>query len=233
MKTLPLPRDQQGFTLLEVMIAMSIFAIMGVASYQLLSGEIRTQKRLQAHSERQDHWQRSMMRMSRDLQQLISRSVRQDYGDQQSALVSDGQSLQFTRGGWSNPIGRTRSNLQRLEYSLQVDAGSVSTDYTTRAKRNNSDAPYLRRRFWSHLDRAPGSEPIQQMLFVGLEDIRLRFFHAEKRVWLSRWPENDDLEQNLPQAIEITLVTAEYGDMQRVITYTPTTDDMIEGANQR
>lgn len=233
MKSAWLSRNHQGFTLLEVMIAMSIFAIMGVASYQLLSGEIRTQERLLAQSERQNHWQRSMMRMSRDLQQLLDRGVRLDYGDQQAALVSDGRSLQFTRGGWSNPIARTRSNLQRLEYRLEIDADSTSTAHTSEIRNEHLDVSYLQRQFWPHLDRAPGSEPIQQKLFTGVEDIRFRFFHTQKRAWFTQWPESEDQNQDLPQAIEITLINAEYGYIQRVITYTPTTAEMTGKGGQR
>jgi len=230
------PTVASGFTLLEVMIAMSIFAIMGLASYQLLSGEIRIQERLQQHSDRHNSWQRSMMRLSRDIQQIVDRGIREDYGEHEAALISDGQSLQLTRQGWSNPLERPRSELQRVHYSLQshdnlpVNGASQPTKNSS----SNVEKRYsLRRQFWPTLDRAPGSEAIQQTLFMGVTDLRLRFFQGGTRQWMTQWPTSDDEASELPQAIEITLTSDLYGETQRLFTLTPTTDDMLSRAGQR
>jgi len=236
MKTLRKPTVASGFTLLEVMIAMSIFAIMGLASYQLLSGEIRIQERLQQHSDRHNSWQRSMMRLSRDIQQIVDRGIREDYGEREAALISDGQSLQLTRQGWSNPLERPRSELQRVHYSLQSHDNlpvNGASQPTTNASLNAEKCYSLRRQFWPNLDRAPGSEAIQQTLFIGVTDLRLRFFHTGKRQWVTQWPTSDDEAGELPQAIEITLTSDQYGETQRLFTLTPTTDDMLSRAGQR
>ena len=200
--------SQQGFTLLEVMIAMSIFAILGLASYQLLSSELRTQERLQSRGDLNDQWQRSMMRLTRDLQQLVARSHREDYGETRAALISDGDTLELTRQGWSNPLQRPRSELQRVSYQL------ISSE----------DNSYLQRHFWPQLDRAPGSHGVQQKLFAGTLDWQLRFYDGEERQWHERWPPYDDAVHSLPQAIEVTLNSETLGDVQRLVTLSPTTD---------
>ncbi len=219
------PSLHRGFTLLEVMIAMSIFAIMGVASYQLLSGEITAQSRLQQRADTHDHWQRSMMFLTRDLRQAIDRDVRQAYGEIEESFYSDGQSLHITRQGWVNPLKHIRSDLQRVEYSLQYsdpyrDVAPSSSETTSTG--------YVRRQFWRYLDRAQGSEPIEQSLFTGVNAIEFRFFHQQKREWLNQWPASNDDSSLIPQAIEVILISDDYGEVRRVFSFTPTTDAMIQ-----
>lgn len=226
--SIPSLDQERGFTLLEVMIAMSIFAIIGLASYQLLSGEIRTQQRLKQHAELQDNWQRSMMRLSRDLQQIVARGVRENYGEFEAPLISDGQSLHLTRQGWSNPLERQRSELQRVEYSLQL-IDTPTFKYEQKSNRGSGAQSVVRRKFWPQLDRAPGSAAIEQSLFTGINDLRFRFFDEDTRQWITQWPPNDEASLTLPQAIEVTISDDRYGDLQRLVNLTPSTDDMIKG----
>ncbi|NIB44469.1 type II secretion system minor pseudopilin GspJ [Pseudomaricurvus alkylphenolicus] len=201
----PPPR---GFTLLEVMIALSIFAIMGVAAYQLLSGELRTQQALEDISGRRDDWQRGMLRLSNDLRQLTDRSIRDDYGEQEYALQGSSDQMSLTRNGWPNPLERQRSNLQRIHYRLSED---------------DQGNPFLGRLYWHSLDRAPGVEPITQKLLPGVENISIRYFDEETREWHSQWPPANfgfggGQTYQLPQAVEITLDTLDQGQITRLIT---------------
>lgn len=192
-----------GFTLLEVLIALSIFAIMGLASYHLLSGEARTQQVLTAQSDRHDHWQRGMMRLTHDLQQAVNRSIREDYSTRRPSLAGDSDTLTLTRLGWSNPLHQSRSELQRVGYQLVTSADNV---------------PYLQRSFWFALDRAPASKPITQQLLPGVEQLQLRYFHPEQKIWLQQWPPLEEPHIGLPQAIEVVLTSSDYGQIVRLVS---------------
>lgn len=196
------PPHEQGFTLLEVLIALSIFAIMGLASYHLLSGEARTQQALEKQSHEHNYWQRGIMRLTQDLQQAVNRSIREDYGNREPALVGESDSLTLTRGGWSNPLHRVRSELQRVDYRLQtIDEQS-----------------FLQRSFWFALDRAPASEPIQQKLLPDIEYLQFRYYHTDNKAWVSQWPPIEEPDIGLPQAIEVTLTSTTKGQVQRLVT---------------
>lgn len=195
-----------GFTLLEVLIALSIFAIMGLASYHLLSGETRTQQALAEHSDKHDHWQRGMMRLTQDLQQAVNRSIREDYGTRKPALIGDSDTLTFTRQGWSNPLHQQRSDLQRVDYRIATAAGNL---------------PYLQRSFWLALDRAPASQSINQQLLPGVEQLQLRYFHPEHKVWVQQWPPLEEPDIGLPQAIEVVLSSNDYGQITRLVSLKP------------
>ncbi len=193
----------RGFTLLEVLIALSIFAILGLASYKLLSTELQTQSALEQQSQQQNHWQRGMARLTQDLQQATNRSIREDYGEREAALIGDDAGIVFSHLGWMNPLQRTRSDIQRVAYRIQQDDEGQS---------------YLQRSFWFQLDRAPASEPVRQQLLPGVQQLQLRYYHAERQQWLPFWPPVDEPNIGLPQAIEVTLVSPELGEIQRLVS---------------
>lgn len=205
-----------GFTLLELMIALSIFSVMGLAAYRLLSGETHLQSELQQHSEELQQWQRGMRRLMADLQQIAPRPVRLEYGDTEAALIGNSDSLHFTRYGWSNPLHKTRSQLQRVELRLASD--------------EDSDTRFLQRVSWAVLDRAPDSEPLPQHLLPKINDISWRYMDDEKQ-WHSQWPtsastasDSEDPDK-LPLAIEVTLQSEQLGEISRLVVLRPFAED--------
>lgn len=204
----PSQRTSAGFTLLELMIALSIFSVMGLAAYRLLSGETHLQSELQQHSQELQQWQRGMRRLTSDLQQIAPRPVRLEYGDTEGALIGNSDSLHFTRSGWSNPLHKTRSQLQRIELRL--------------ASSEDTDTRFLQRLSWPVLDRAPDSEALSQHLLPKISDIRWRYMD-DKKQWHNQWPASystgdaSETKDALPLAIEVTLQSEQFGEISRLV----------------
>ena len=112
--------EQRGFTLLEVLIAITITAVIGLGSWQLLNTAIRAYELSQANLQSLSQLQRAQLNISRDFTQLVPRAIRDEYGDYQPALkTEDGFYLvELTRAGWRNPLQERRSELQRVAYEL-------------------------------------------------------------------------------------------------------------------
>ena len=138
----------RGFTLLEMLVALAIFGLLAVMSYGGLASVLEQQFRTEAEAERLAALQKAYLIMQRDIEQVVARPVRDGFGDEQPPLAGD-QALEFTRGGWSNPLGRPRSNLQRVAYAW--------------------DDRQLRRYVWQVLDRAQDSQPLGQLLLENVE----------------------------------------------------------------
>src|SRR5690554_591497 len=113
----------RGFTLLEVLIAVSITAMIGVGATQLLSNVIESRQAIDIRADQLASLQRFNMVVSRDIEQIINRPIRDEYGEEQPALMLEtGQYLlEFTRAGWRNsPLAQEpRSELQRVAYRLE------------------------------------------------------------------------------------------------------------------
>ena len=146
-------RQYRGFTLLEVLIAMSIFAIIGLASYRVLNVVILSQSQVSVHDEKIRTLERAMHIISADFEQLANRPVRDNYADTLAALIAphDNYAIEFTRQGWRNPLQLPRSQLQRVAYEL----GSIAND-------SDEAGTHLLRHYWTVLDRAQDSEPRTQ-----------------------------------------------------------------------
>ena len=120
-------RAMAGFTLLELLIAIALFALLGLATYRMLEAVMRSDEVVRAQEVQLRELGRAMWSLERDLIQAMPRPVRDGYGDEQNAFVgqmagaADGVSLELTRSGWRNPTGMRRANLQRVRWRLVGD----------------------------------------------------------------------------------------------------------------
>lgn len=191
-------RSCGGFTLLELLVALSIFAIIAVLAYGGL-GTVLDQRILTEESaERLADLQKTYLIVQRDVEQLVPRPIRDEFGDQQAALSGTTQ-LRLTRGGWRNPLNNPRSSLQRVGYALEEQQ--------------------LIRYSWLVLDRAQDSEPREQVLASQITAMRIRYLDG-KAAWKEQWPpqqvtqSGEPPSDELPRAIEMTLEHEHYGEIR-------------------
>lgn len=195
---------QRGFTLLEILIAVAIFTIVGamaMGGYNELSGQSAT---VEANMERVRAVQSAVMRLSQDFGELEPRPIREAVGDgTQGALKSDGTSLElvsFTRSGWTNTAGLQRSTLQRVTYRLEN--GKLYRDH------------------WAVLDRTLSVEPQTVQLLDKVTSVKLRFMD-QSRIWREAWPGSGaagpQSQRSRPLAVEVTLELEDWGSIVRLI----------------
>ena len=148
-----------GFTLIEILVALFIFAVVGLISAQLLGRTVNAYEVLDDRGQRLSQIHRAMLVVERDMLQFRNRPIRMAQGEPLPALmIGDEGALSMTRGGWRNPLQRPRSELQRVGYRIQEEK--------------------LVRAYWPVLDRRGDEEPISQTLLEGVED--LEFFAIDQ-----------------------------------------------------
>ena len=69
---------QRGFTLLEVMIALTIFAVISTLAWQILDGAMRTSSATESSTAKLNQLQRAWSLMERDFFQLQARAPRNE-----------------------------------------------------------------------------------------------------------------------------------------------------------
>jgi len=198
----------RGFTLLELLVALVVFAIMAVAAYSGLSNVLFTRAAVETENRRLAMTQLAFYRLAQDLEQVVQRGVRDEYGEAQPALrgnVQDSEALLFTRTGWDNPLGQPRATLQRVAYRLREGR--------------------LWRLYWTVLDRGGLTEPHEIMLLDRVRELRLRFLDQDN-AWRNDWPPPADNSSDparkpkpdqLPRAVEISLTLEDWGEITRLL----------------
>jgi len=213
-------RVNAGFTLIEVLIALAITAFVAAVAYSSLSTAMLAVESTRATAQRTYEMNRAWMIISRDLRQFVARPVRDEFGQVEPAMAGGAAArfaLSFTRGGWHNPNGLPRSNLQRVNY--RVEDGALWRDT------------------YPVLDRAPETQAQQVRLLEGVEVLELVFLGdlgaAERegrgltldtRGWQASWVADTsapDLELSPPVALEIRLELEDLGELRRIYALPP------------
>lgn len=200
-------RRAGGFTLLELVVALSVFAVLSVMAYGGLASVLTMREQVALSFERTAALQKGYLRLRDDFQQLRARPARDGYGDAQPALITLASgAVEFTRSGWRNPLSQPRPALQRVSY--RVD-----------------DRKRLVRESWPVLDRAQDSAPIEMAVLERVQDARWRFLEGAQ--WHSDWPKPsltaDRAEAAPPAAVELTLTLEDLGEVRWLFSATNAT----------
>ena len=226
-------RPAPGFTLLELLVALFIAALMFAMGYGALNQALTTRDALKQRQARLLELQTAVRVLEQDFVQLVPRPVRQPIGDepsqpalqgspagtQSSALVSSLGSaastqsasttsgtpplVTLTRGGWANPTGLQRPAEQRVAYLFE--------DGT------------LKRVYWYVLDPTLSSTTATRDLLTKVKSVTFEYLDLT-HTWQPQWPPStvvgeQALESNLrirPIAVRVTLDTEDFGKIVRI-----------------
>lgn len=179
-------RAQQGFTLIEMMLALAIFAVLSLTGYQILQAVLRSDQQIRQNVTRREEIGRLFALLDRDLSQAMIPAQDEKPSHAHPAFISNTPAalLQFTRRNGTLPASiAPRSSLQRVRWRL-ADRSLLREDLET----NEIAARFQR------IDR-----------------VQLRFWSAGS--WQAGWP----AAFSLPEAIEVTLHTPDYGQLSTII----------------
>lgn len=197
-----------GFTLIEIMVAVAIFAVMSMLAWGALGQSLSNADMLTERMHRLQAIQRTMRYLSSDLTQSSPRPVRDELGDALMPSVSSSLSgsfaLELTHGGWGNPAGLPRSTLQRAAYRIEDDE--------------------LVRYYWNVLDRTYANEPVATVLLDNVESLFFRFYDDNGEA-TEVWPPQSAIGafgmRVRPRAVEIILTLPDEGEITRLLEIAP------------
>jgi len=200
-------RREQGFTLIEMIIALLIFAVLAAAGVSLLSFGVRAQTVAGRKLDDIAALSRLDAVLASDLGQAMPRATRDQDGARQPAFEAgaNGTLLRMVRGGWDNVDAAPRSSLQKVEYRLTDDGAIERVAYPM----PDGAAPL------------PGATMLTDVASVGL---RYRLSGG----WSDNWTGTPAIA--LPDAVEMT-ITRRDGTVFRELFAVSTGTVMARGAS--
>jgi general secretion pathway protein J len=199
-------KKSAGFTLFEILIALVIFAILGIIVAVGLRRTLLANKRADEADQRIQKLEIAQALIRRDMNQIVDRPVSDKNGEKLPAVLLKSDEIDFTRGGIINPFNTShRSDLQRIEY----------------AYRDNS----IVRTTWPTLDRVANSLSTSMTLLKNVTSFNVQVYDS-KNVLQMGWPENynnqsihnnSDQQADLPKAVKITFSVKGQGVIEDII----------------
>ncbi len=146
--------QQRGFTLLELMVSMAIFAMLAVAGWQVFDGVNRARERAQYHADELAVLQYAYLQLQQDMGQIIpyqapatqngsnnnasnNASNNNNANSNQTPVIAaepfmsvDSEKMSFVRFADPDPRYQTSPSLQRVDY-IFADQRLIRRQYTS------------------------------------------------------------------------------------------------------
>lgn len=187
-----------GFTLLELIVAVAVFAVVATLAYSGLDLMLRSRSSLEAQAERQRAVELAVLGLERDLRQALARPVRGPYGDEQAALVGSANAAEWTVLDLTSSRDGVHPMAGRVRYAVVDGALWRARDPV--------------------LDRSPRESARNRRVLEDVQRISWRYL-ASARQRLDQWPPRTGITapERLPRAVEVTLVLQDRGEISRLI----------------
>jgi general secretion pathway protein J len=193
------PWPIRGFSLVELLVAVAIFALAAGLAYGGLNGLVRARGQLQVQAEQLQALQFAVGLIERDLRAAVDRPVRDGYAAPSVSMQAAPGRIELSRIGHANALAQPRAEIERVSYQL--------------------DGQALQRLRYPVLDRAPGTVPDIQPLLEGVERIEFRLLDRSGRAH-SIWPQPRGGDA-LPRAVELRLSVTGIGEVRRLLELAP------------
>ena len=171
---------QNGFTLVELLVALAIFSFLSAAGVLLLRSSVDTQAQVAERLSDVAVINRLTNAMSNDLAQIANRPSRNENGDTAPLFNTNEQGFSFVRHGLSIADGGARPTMQKVRYAFEDGTWQRSN--------------------WPFLDGATANEPA--VLVSDIQEVSIRYRDADGN-WRDDWTSDEPTQY--PRAVELNI----------------------------
>ncbi|HTR00874.1 MAG TPA: type II secretion system protein GspJ [Candidatus Acidoferrum sp.] len=222
----------QGFTLLEVLIAISIFALIGVGSFLLLSNLLHTKDTLDTHSSEMADIEVFLSLLNRDLSQAVALQIGNGKLDA-AALLYPGEegALLITKAPTPQVAAAMATVTSNVLYAHKTASNQQTGSGLTRHVLYNTKTGQDATPQWKRTLAASELPSADQQFGNSIQGLKFRLMDADKG-WLEQWPvkqpatppttnisgePKEIIRFPLPTAVEVTITSNLFGEITRYV----------------
>jgi general secretion pathway protein J len=211
------PRDKQGFTLVEALVAIAVFSIVATIVFGGLSQTMRNRQHVEAQTDRSHVVRVAVERMVRELSSAYV-SIHVNPNPQ---LVTVRTGFHGRREGRGSRLDFTSFSHRRLyrdaHESDQNEIGYFVADFRdSDGQRHHA----LVRREQNRIDDDPERGGQSQVLVEDVIDFELSYLDPLSLEWRDRWDASGSEQARLPAQVKIRLVVPATSNPRREEVYT-------------
>jgi general secretion pathway protein J len=194
-----LDTPRRGFTLLEVLIAIAIVAVIAVLGYRALAALSDAETRLAAEATRWRTLDLFFARLEGDMRQAVPRSAR-------SGATREVPWLGFTTFSQGND-GDSTLAFSRAGPEFDIEPGSAGQRLGYRLRNGTVEVLY-----WPSYDRPQDAQATSYALLADVARFRLTYLTRDN-AWVNNWPLAGDAD--LPRAVRVQLTLSSGETIER------------------
>ncbi len=233
------PARGAGFTLIELIVALFITAIIFAVGYGTINQSLRNHEQLKEHQARLSELQNAVRVMVQDFSEIAPRPIRDQLGQSWLACIT----TQSTTAPADTTAPESDASLQDSstaasdsddadESNTAADDGGADLVAFTRGGWANpagiqrptlERVSYrfakgtLRRMHWAVLDGTEAAQPVRRDLLTHVKSVTFRFMN-DSRQWVEQWPATGSSAlRSRPFAVQVTVELEDWGQIVRVI----------------
>lgn len=176
-------KPASGFTLVELLVAIAIFAVLSALGWKVFDYLIKTKDRNAQHEEQLFILQDAYQQILRDTLQIISLTANMNR-QTRPALSLNNNVLQFSKAGVTDPLGQGVSPYERIEY------------------RYDASQKVIYRLKYSDLNLPNSVQPQSSILLKNVEQFQINVLNPQA---LNQWP---DVSLDFTQTQNLKLLPA-------------------------
>ncbi len=226
-----------GFTLIELIVALFITAIIFAVGYGTINQSLRNHEQLKEHQARLSEVQNAMRVMVQDFSELAPRPIRDQLGQNWLACIvaqsstapvdatasdsgsSDGAAAQpdaQNADGSDTTPGDGGPDLVAFTRAGWANPAGIQRPTLERVSYRFAQGT-LRRMHWAVLDGTEAALPVRRDLLTHVKSVTFRFMN-DSRQWVDQWPATGTTTlRSRPFAVQVTVELEDWGEIVRII----------------